>query len=138
QGHGEAHRIPMENIQGSDLSVAYTAHLPLTQEKLARKVSLAPNEQVALIETEIESETAFDRPILWAEHATIGRPFLALGKVVVDQSVTRCQTKPYPERSRGVRIMPGSVDFDWPVVKTGSQEFNLRTSPAADNRMDHI
>lgn len=138
QGHGEAHRLPMENIQGDDRSIAYNSRLPLVQEKLSRKVSVAPGEQVVLVETQLESELPFDRPILWAEHATIGAPFLGLGTVVVDQSVGRCQTKPYSETARGIRSMPGGVDFDWPVVKAQGKSYNLRTSPKNDRQMDHI
>lgn len=136
--HGEAHRIELQNVQLTAHSLAYTAHLPLVQEKLARRISLAPGEQIVLVETELESELPFDRPILWAEHGTIGAPFLGLGNVVVDQSASQCRTKPYPETARGLRTLPSGKDFLWPEAPGDQGPVNLRQSPARDGRMDHI
>lgn len=136
--HGEAHRQDMENLQATAHSIAYTARLPVVQEKLARKVSIAPNEQVLLVETDLESELPFDRPVLWAEHGTIGAPFLGLGTVVVDQSASQCRTKPYESRGRGMRTLPSGKDFTWPNTTNDKRVVNLRISPSQDGRMDHI
>jgi hypothetical protein len=137
--HGEAHRLPMENVKATARSLSYTSRLPVVQEQLARRFSIEPNEQVMLIETDLESELSFDRPLLWAEHATIGAPFLGLGTVVVDQSASQCQTKPYDgARGRGMRTLPGGKDFLWPNAPGDAGPVNLRVSPAQDGRMDHI
>lgn len=137
-GHGEAHRLPMENVKATATSVSYTSHLPVVHEKLSRRISIEPNEQVALIETDIESELSFDRPILWAEHATIGAPFLGLGTVVVDQSASQCRTKPFESRGPAIRTLPGGKDFLWPNAASNNGPVNLRVSPSQDGRMDHI
>ena len=50
---------------------------------------------------EVENLLAIDRPISWAEHATIGPPFLEPGKVIVDMPADRCRVraeKPGPVR----------------------------------------
>lgn len=132
-GHGEANRQDWSVVESNATSVSFRVKLPLAQETLSRRISLAPGEQAALVESTLESEVSFDRPVLWAEHGTIGSPFLALGKVVVDASSTRCQTKPY-SGNRGIRTFPSGENFDWP--RFGSE--NLRETPAAHGRMDHI
>ena len=54
---------------------------------------MVDDENVAYVETEVESLLSIDRPISWAEHATIGPPFLEPGKVIVDMPATRCRVR---------------------------------------------
>jgi hypothetical protein len=131
-GHGEASRLPWEVIESTAASVNFRVRLPIVHEVLRRKVSIAPGEQVALVESELESELSFDRPMLWAEHATIGAPFLALGKTVVDASSTKCQTKPYEEQ--GPRTFPPADNFEWPTYRSR----DLRETPKTDGELNHI
>jgi hypothetical protein len=131
-GHGEASRLPWDVVESTPTSVSFSVRLPIVHEVLRRKVSLAPGEQVALVESELESELAFDRPMLWAEHATVGAPFLALGKTVVDASSTKCQTKPYEQK--GPRTFEPAENFDWPAYRSR----NLRETPASDGELNHI
>ncbi len=133
-GHGEAVRLDWDITSSAESQVAFKVRLPLVQEVLTRKISIAAGEQVALVESEIESELPFDRVMLWAEHATIGAPFLKLGKTIVDQSTLKCQTKP----RQGPRTFPGGVDFDWPVVPTETGKFNARVSPSENGTVNHI
>ena len=131
-GHGEASRLPWEVVESTAASVSFRVRLPLVHEVLRRKVTLAPGEQVALVESELESELAFDRPLLWAEHATVGAPFLALGKTVVDASSTKCQTKPYDQK--GQRTFASAENFTWPQYRN----LYLRETPAKDGELNHI
>jgi hypothetical protein len=131
--HGEANKLPWEVSRSTASSATFRVRLPLVHETLTRTLTLAPNEPVVLVETELESELAFDRVLLWAEHATLGAPFLALGKTVVDQSANRCQTKPYDDP--GPSRFPGGVDFEWPVLPGHGE---LRVSPARPGRYEHI
>ncbi len=131
-GHGEATRLKWDVVESTASSVSFRVRLPIVQEVLRRKVTLAPGEQVALVESELESELAFDRPMLWAEHATVGAPFLALGHTVVDASSTKCQTKPYEQK--GTRTFAAAENFDWP--RYGNR--NLRETPAKDGELNHI
>ena len=131
-GHGEASRLPWEVLESAAASVSFRVRLPIVQEVLRRKVTLAPGEQVALVESEIESELGFDRPMLWAEHATVGAPFLALNQTVVDASSTQCQTKPFEQK--GLRTFAAAENFVWP--RLGDRE--LRQTPATDGELNHI
>lgn len=136
-GHGEANKLPWQISASTNTSATFSVRLPLVQEKLTRKISIAPNEQVVLVESELESELPFDRVILWAEHATIGAPFLKLGKTVVDQSTKDCQTKPYrgERNDRGARTFPSAQNFTWPNLPGFG---DLRISPAKNDSMNHI
>ncbi|MBY0507180.1 MAG: aldose 1-epimerase family protein [Bryobacteraceae bacterium] len=131
-GHGEATRLPWEVLSSTPRSVSFRVTLPKVMEVLKRDITLAPGEQVVLVESEIESQLDFDRPLLWAEHATAGAPFLALGKTVVDASSTQCQTKPYAQK--GMRTFASGENFTWP--KLGS--LDLRQTPAKAGELNHI
>lgn len=133
-GHGEANKLPWQVVASTDREATFAVRLPLVQEKLTRKISMGAGEQVVLVESELESELAFDRVILWAEHATVGAPFLKLGKMVVDQSAKDCQTKPYRGQS-GPRTFPSGQNFTWPNLPGHG---NLRVSPAQNGTLNHI
>ena len=93
-GHGEAHLAEWESrLEEGRLTL--TTRLPHTQERITRVMTIVPGENIAYSETTIESELDFDRPILWAEHATIGSPFLAPGVTVVDLPAIRSKTRPW-------------------------------------------
>lgn len=141
EGHGEAHRQPWERIasgrSGKAQYIQWKAKLPLLQEVFTRKLELVDDEQVIYVESSLESELAFDRPVNWAEHATIGYPFLKPEVTVVDASVGRCQTRPY-ESERPQYRLANEKEFTYPnapLEKGGTT--NLRTVPAQPNSMDH-
>jgi hypothetical protein len=131
--HGEANKLPWETVRSTASSATFRVHLPLAQETLTRTLTMARSEAVVLVETTIASEVAFDRVMLWAEHATIGAPFLSLGKTVVDQSATRCRTKSYSEP--GLSRFPEGRDFEWPRLDGYG---DLRRSPGSEGVYEHI
>ena len=140
QGHGEAHRQPWEQVAaqraGKVQRIKWRATLPIVQEVLTRQVELVDGEQVIYVDTELESLLGFDRPINWAEHGTIGYPFLTPGKTVVDASVGKCQTRP-TNGAKEHRLQSGK-EFEYPSapLMTGGLT-NLRTVPAQPDSMDH-
>lgn len=141
-GHGEAHRRPWELVHGRReaglLEVRLRTHLPLVQENFTRVVRLVDGEQVVYVHSELENLLAFDRPIAWAEHATIGSPFLAPEITVVDLSAGVSETRPYaPEQASRRRLMPGKL-FTWPWAPSRSGELiNLRAAPSNPDSVDH-
>lgn len=136
--HGEASKLPWDTVKSSDLELTQRVHLPVVQENYQRTVKIAPGEQVVSVEATLDSELSFDRPLLWAEHATIGVPFLKLGRTVVDQSTTMCRTKPHLESERNNRTFPSGQDFPWPTLKLNGKKLNLRTAPEKHGTMNHI
>jgi hypothetical protein len=139
-GHGEAHRQTWERMSaakdGPTFKIRFRTTLPLVQEGFTRQVEVADGEQVVYVESELENFLAFDRPINWAEHGTIGAPFLSPVKTVVDASTGRCQTRPHD--GRPPRTLLGGQEFTYPIAPllAGSTR-NIRSVPNPPNSMDH-
>jgi len=142
-GHGEAHtqrwEVRASEKKGNTLTVTFTTHLPLVQENFTRTIRLVDGESVVYVESELENLMAFDRPVLWAEHGTIGSPFLEPAKTVVDMSAQRAKTRPYERGSRGLphRLANGQ-DFTWPLAPGAAGEtIDVRAAPENPNSGDH-
>ncbi len=77
--HGEAHVTQMEVQSGREgpvASVALTGKLPIAQEQFTRTFRMVDGENVIYVDSQLENLLGFDRPVFWAEHATLGSPFL--------------------------------------------------------------
>jgi hypothetical protein len=92
------------------------------------------------VESELENELGFDRPVNWAEHATIGSPFLESGATVVDLSGSQSRTRPYDEvlNSRTSRRLTSGQDFTWPLAPgLHGEAVDLRQTPDNAGYLDH-
>ena len=135
-GHGEAVRAAFTTESQSTDSVTMSATLPLAQERVTRTFRLPKGSNALWVRTKVESLLAIDRPIAWAEHATIGSPFLEPLLTAVDVSGTRSQTRPYTDRGRH-RLAPNR-EFTWPnapLADGGSVD--IRVAPPSPNSGDH-
>jgi hypothetical protein len=138
--HGEIGRQTFKVISshesGPVRSVVLQATLPLAQEVLTRTIELSDGENVVRVTSDLESLLTVDRPISWAEHATIGPPYMEKGKVVVDMPATNCRVRPYKPGS-----IPGHLiyekDFKWPMAPTvNGGQADLRVVPSDHNWLD--
>ena len=142
-GHGEAHQTPFDvkfyGKEGGATTLTLAAKLPIAQESFSRTVRLVDGENVVYVESELESLLGFDRPVFWAEHATIGSPFLEPGVTVVDMAARRAQTRPYqPEKGGMPHRLPSAKDFTWPDAPgLHARKIDLRAAPADPNSGDH-
>jgi hypothetical protein len=141
-GHGEAHTrtFALESNYADGQGVyTFTTDLPIAQEHVTRTMRLRDGEQVLEIDTEIESQLGFDRPVFWAEHATIGAPFLEPEVTVVDMPAVRAKTRPYEPGGRGApHRLPSDVEFKWPIAPgLNGGHINLRAAPRSPNSGDH-
>ena len=144
-GHGEAYRTAWElksaNRNGGTSTVVFGATLPIVQEVFRRTIRLVDGEHVVSIDTELESLLGFDRPVNWAEHATIGGAFLEQGQTVTELSASRSMTRPHesPPPARPVRhqLADGKA-FTWPMAPTVSgTAIDMRIAPTATDIVDH-
>ncbi len=141
--HGEANRMPWDVVsqgrQSNTVTIAFSATLPLVQEIFRRTVHLVDGENVVYVESEVESLLAFDRPINWGEHGTIGPPFLELGKTVVEMSAKRAMTRSYESQSANPPHRLASFrEFAWPMAPgVDGQPIDVRPAPAATPVGDH-
>ena len=138
-GHGEANRIPVNVLatqeSGPVHSVTMQSVLPLAQETLTRTVEMAEGENVVYVTSELESALSVDRPVSWAEHATLGPPYLEPGQITIDLPATRCRVRAQKAGSTGK--LAYLKDFDWPMAPlTKGGLVNLLTVPAGETSLD--
>lgn len=143
RGHGEAHRQDFELRsfikEGPETRLVMTAKLPLLQENFTRTIRLVDGENVVYVHSELESLLSFDRPVIWAEHATIGSPFLEPGVTVVDMRAVRAKTRPYrPGSPRLPHRLASDQEFTWPEAPAlNGGRVDVRAAPADPNSGDH-
>lgn len=142
--HGEAQREVFEVVHsgkdGHTLTVTLKAKLPIVQETFARTFRMVDGESVIYVESELENLLGFDRPVSWAEHATIGSPFLEPGVTVVDLSGKRSRTRTYAQANMGQteRRLASGKDFDWPAGPgLNGEAVDLRAAPREPHHLDH-
>jgi hypothetical protein len=140
QGHGEAHRLTFETklarSENGNQIITLEAELPLLQERLTRTYEVRQGENVVWVRSKLQSLLAFDRPLVWAEHATIGSPFLEAGTTVVDMPAKRAQTRPYT-KPEDHRLVSGK-DFEWPMApKLDGTLVDVRAAPVNLGTGDH-
>lgn len=144
-GHGEAHLQTFavrSRKQAGVAEVTLSAQLPLAMESFARTFRMVDGENVVYVESTLESLLGFDHPMQWAEHATVGSPFLEPGATVFDLSGTKSQNRPYTEppnpRGQTQRRLASGADFTWPAApgKDGNT-IDMRATPENPHYMDH-
>jgi hypothetical protein len=138
--HGEASKQVVKVIasqnSGTARSIVLQTVLPLAQETLTRTLEMVEGENIVYVTSDLESGIAVDRPVSWAEHATIGPPFLEKGKTVVDMPALSCRVRPFKPGP-----IPGRLvyerDFEWPMAPTnGNGQADLRLVPVDHNYLD--
>jgi hypothetical protein len=141
--HGEAQALPWSldsyQRQGGTTSATFSVKLPLSYEILTRTYRVVQGENVVWVDSELENLLAFDRPVFWGEHATVGAPFLEPGKVAVDMPVQKAKTKAYEMQGGGTnRQLQSFVDFTWPMAPTrDGRLFDLRSAPLKPGALEH-
>jgi hypothetical protein len=123
--HGEGHTLEYKvrsERNGNTSSVTLTGVMPIVQENFTRAYTMVDGENVIYVDSKLENLMGFDRPINWAEHATIQAPFVEPGKLTFYISGSRSQNRPYatPPASGGrgggsVRRIVSGADFTWPM-----------------------
>jgi hypothetical protein len=138
--HGEANhqlfRILSATTSGASHSVTMQATLPLAQETLTRTAQITEGENLVYFTSVLESLISVDRPVSWAEHATIAPPFMQPGKVVVDMPATRCRVRPFKPGDIPGHLAYGQ-DFTWPMAPViGGGEADIREIPTDHHWLD--
>lgn len=116
--HGEAHSLTWVTQsfeqEGSIATLVQTVYLPRFQELLTRTLKLVDGENIIYVHSTLKNLLDFDRPVGWAEHATIGSPFLEPGVTVVDLSANRATTRAHEERLPTPHRLAPDREFAWP------------------------
>jgi hypothetical protein len=144
-GHGEAHLetyAVRSDKAGRVAEVALTAKLPIVQESFSRTFRMVDSENIVYVESRLENLLGFDHPIQWAEHATVGSPFLESGVTVFDLSGSKSCTRPYEQaanaNSQTERRLVSGREFTWPVAPgVDGKTIDMRATPDDPHYLDH-
>lgn len=116
--HGEAAVVPYE-IRETNGALISSAHLPLAQLHFARSIEL--HHRSIKIRESVENLTAFDRPIGWTQHVSLGPPFLVKGSTQFRASVTR--SKVFETEFGADMHLKMGAEFDWPIAPCAAGGF---------------
>lgn len=105
--HGET-GVSRWKRSGGGETLAIAADLPESKTRFSRLVRSAG--QIVYFESTAENLAAWDRPVGWCEHVTIGPPFLEKGVTVTSASLTR-------GRASGDT---SGAEFSWPSGRAES------------------
>ena len=143
-GHGEAHGLAWSTefvgMSNGGYVLRQAVTLPRVREELRRQVTLRPGENVVYVKSMLTSLLDFDRPVNWAEHATIGSPFLEREATVVDMSANRAMTRPRKEAIRNglTHRLASGREFEWPMAPgRNGRSLDLRAAPHESHSLDH-
>ena len=122
------------------MEVAFRTRLPIVQEIFSRTFRIVDGENVVYIDSALKNELGVDRPVSWAEHTTIGSPFLASGVTLSSISGTRAQNRPYQGTGNpgSERRLASGEDFTWPMARLIEGKFtDLTAPPQSAHFLDH-
>jgi len=143
-GHGEAQMQTFEireSVKDAGKgAITLSARLPLVQENFTRTYRMVDGENVIYVESALASELAFDRPISWAEHTTVGSPFLQGGVTLASISGARAQNRTYQGTGTpaAARRLASGVNFKWPMAPgLDGKLIDLTAPPENAHYMDH-
>src|SRR5262245_23760128 len=108
--HGEGSVAPYE-ISDTRTTLTAQASFPLAQLDFRREIELKG--RTVRVREEIVSRCAFDRPIGWTEHVTLGPPFLEPGRTEFRVSATR--SKVFESTFGTADYLRPGASFDWPA-----------------------
>jgi hypothetical protein len=124
--HGEGSVVRYQ-ISTRDGELIQRAHLPMAQIDFERRLQLA-GRSVNIRET-VASLAAYDRPIGWTQHVTIGPPFLEQGVTQFRASATR--SKVFESRFGAHDYLAPGAEFEWPFApRTGGSTADLQVMNA--------
>jgi len=107
--HGEGSVAEYEIVE-SPGALVMRAMLPLARLRFERRIELRARD--IRVHERVESLCAFDRPIGWTQHVTLGPPFLEKGRTEFRASATRSHV--FESESGVADYLRRGAQFDWP------------------------
>ena len=109
--HGEG-AVARYEIRETGGALTLRAHFPIAQIAFERNVEL--HSRAVRIRETVESLAAFDRPIGWTQHVTVGPPFLEKGVTQFRASATR--SKVFEGKFGDHDYLRAGAEFEWPLA----------------------
>jgi hypothetical protein len=136
--HGEASVSPYSiRVDGSQMIMS--TNLRNAQLHFERRITFDPDGKTIQISETVENVSAFDRPIAWTQHVTLGPPYLKKGSTQFRAPGTKSKVF---EGEFGNGVMKAGAEFDWPLVPRidgGKQDLRVYTNaPASSGFTTHL
>jgi hypothetical protein len=112
--HGEASNA-LFDVKVKDAVLTQRTVLRNSGLRFQRTLSLRSGGTLNIIE-EVENLTAWDRPVGWTQHVTLGAPFVEPGVTEFRASATRSKVFEGDFAPPGTGYMVRGAEFDWPNV----------------------
>jgi hypothetical protein len=109
--HGEASVAPYD-IRKQDEQLILQAHLPMAQLMFERRIEL--RDRTVRIRESVENLSAYDRPVAWTQHVTLGPPFLERG--VTEFRATATRSKVFESDFGDAMYLRTGAEFLWPLA----------------------
>ena len=109
--HGEG-SVAKFDITTSGQKLTMQADFPLAQIRFERIIELKGH--TLNIRESAESQAAFDRPIGWTQHVTLGPPFLERGKTQFRSSAK--ESKVFESEFGTDAYLKPAAEFEWPLA----------------------
>jgi hypothetical protein len=113
--HGETGVVDWVKTSSGDNWLELTAELPESRTRFTRRLTV--DGTVVWFDETATNETAWDRPVTWCEHVTIGAPFL-------ERAVTRFAASATRGRPNGAGT---DAQQSWPQGREGDKPIDLST-----------
>ncbi len=132
--HGEGSVVPYEITERDGILIS-KAHFPLAQLHFERSIEL--RDRGLKIRESVQNLAAWDRPIGWTQHVTLGPPFVEKGITQLRASVTRSKVSEI-DFGADMHLKQGA-EFDWPMAPLSAGGVaDLRTLSAAPASSEYI
>ncbi|MBI4876454.1 MAG: hypothetical protein HY822_17605 [Acidobacteria bacterium] len=127
--HGEASVLPYE-IESAGGALTARLRLPASQLAFERRIRLEG--RIARFTETVENLSAWDRPIAWTQHVTLGPPFVVPGETEFRAPATLSKVVE-SDFTGGMGYMETGAEFVWPFVphKDGGT-VDMRVFPALE------
>jgi hypothetical protein len=109
--HGEG-SVAAYDVRETDGGLVMSACFPLSQIRFERVLTL--RDATVEIREAVESLAAFDRPIGWTQHVTLGPPFLECGVTRLQISATK--SKSFESQFGASDYLAPDTTFEWPMA----------------------
>ena len=120
--HGEG-SVAKYEVAERDGGLLMRARFPMAQIDFERRLELRG--RTVVMRESVENLSAYDRPIAWTQHVTLGPPFLEKGVTEFRSSATR--SKVFEGEFGTHDYLRAGAEFAWPIApRAGSGSVDLR------------
>ena len=130
--HGEA-GVSAYSIRAEGAELIASTNAKNAQLHFERRIALDADGKTVRISESVENLAAFDRPIAWTQHVTLGPPFLKKGSTQFRAPGTK--SKVFDGEFGDGKLKQGA-EFDWPMaprIDGGKQDLRVYTTASASS-----